>query len=75
MYPIVISSALERFTGNEWPAPLLLLKAIVFFGLVDELLLHSLLFSVSVSFFLVCDFRLFVEFVFSLLLWTEDTLI
>jgi F0F1-type ATP synthase membrane subunit c/vacuolar-type H+-ATPase subunit K len=75
MHPIIVGSALERFTRNEWSAPLLLLQAIVFFGLVDELLLHSLLFSVSVSFLLVCDFRLLVEIVFSLPLWTEDTLV
>lgn len=64
MDPIVICSSLERFARNERTAFLLLSNAVLLFGNVNKLFLHTLLLAVPVTFLFVCDFGLFVEVLF-----------
>ena len=75
MHPVVVRGTLEWLARNERAAFLLLPKSVIFFGSVDKLFLHSLLFSVALSLFLVRDFGLLEEVLLSVPLRAKNTFV
>jgi hypothetical protein len=75
VHPVVVGSALERFSGYKRSAFFLLSETILVFGSVHKLLLQALLFAITIGLLLVRSLRLFIEFLLGILLWAENTLV
>lgn len=69
MDPIVDGGAFQRLARAERTALVLLLKAILFLGFVDELPLQAFLFSIAIGLFLVSHLWWFVEIKIRIFVW------
>jgi hypothetical protein len=73
--PVVICGTLQRLARKNRSALLLLSKAILFSGFVNEFPLHALFLSISVALLLVGDFRLLVKVLIRDFVRTKNALV